>query len=182
MGDLRNQSWDEIWNGRLYVSLRRTVHGWNPPRGCRICPEVAGILGGDQHRYDDFFARFRSQVIPIETLEDSCWDGFYDLEYHDGRPCHRWMRQSGQLSVPMRPGARFLRLRIDPCLDTAPGRCTINDGPAEYFDTSCDTITFPLDHVRGPQLQVKLEMDSVWNTGNDPRELGLPVRGVEYLF
>jgi radical SAM protein with 4Fe4S-binding SPASM domain len=181
MGDLNTQSWGEIWNGPLYRGLRRTVHSWNPPKGCRMCPMVDGIHGGDDQAYSRFFGQFHVWEMPIETLTDEFAEGFYDLEYYDGRPFHRWMCGRGKLRLPMREGAKFLRLRISPCPGSASGTCSINQSPPEPFDTSCDTITFPLRHVRDSQVHVSLEMDSTWRLGDDPRELGLPVQGIEYL-
>ncbi|MCX7001424.1 MAG: SPASM domain-containing protein [Candidatus Sumerlaeota bacterium] len=59
LGDLKSQSWEDIWNGSLYRNLRRTIHGWNPTSMCRYCGYIHGINGGDEIFYIKYFAHFR---------------------------------------------------------------------------------------------------------------------------
>lgn len=40
LGNLRDQDFDDIWNGRRYQDLRRTVNSDNPWPVCAVCPSV----------------------------------------------------------------------------------------------------------------------------------------------
>jgi radical SAM protein with 4Fe4S-binding SPASM domain len=42
MGSLKKNSFEEIWNGRAYQRLRRTVNSDKPPRTCAICAMRGG--------------------------------------------------------------------------------------------------------------------------------------------
>jgi hypothetical protein len=94
------------------------------------------------------------------------------------------MGRRGTLTLPFRRGARFLRLLIIP---RAPiptprgGRCRIADGDEEPFDNTCPDITFPLDRVGDERISVTLEMESTSSPLGDPRELGLAIRGIQFL-
>lgn len=46
MGNLKKQSFAEIWNGEKFQELRRTIHTKNPPDYCRTCPILFGINAG----------------------------------------------------------------------------------------------------------------------------------------
>lgn len=184
MGNLKTQSWGEIWNGRLYRSLRRTAHSWNPPKGCRFCALPTGINGGDERRYDGFFSRFEKQPIAIDSPDLQFGGGFYDLEYYEGKPYHRWMGREGRFSLAMRPGAKFIRLtmsRLTPGGYVNTGACVVNGGKAEPFDTTCDVLTFPVDHVKSSRIDVSIAVEEVFKFGDDPRDLGLAIRSIEFL-
>jgi hypothetical protein len=188
LGDLNTQEWDEIWNGPLYRSFRRTIHSWNPPQICRTCMQNNGIHGGDNTKYDRYFAQFRSEPVALEAQDVRFGEGFGATEDGEGRtPAWRLPVGPGALSLPMRPGARFLRLNIEPSqpADPTPGVCTIGDGPPEPFDTSCRQVHLPLDlrgghappsrHVDADRLDVHLQMDP--GPGR-----GLVIRDLEFLF
>ena len=70
---------------------------------------------------------------------------------------------SGTLTLPTRPGARFLGLtcRSTAWEDLTPGMCTINDGPPEPFDLSGENLLFPLDHLSADRLDVRFEMEGL---------------------
>jgi radical SAM protein with 4Fe4S-binding SPASM domain len=42
MGNVLEQSFDEIWNGEKYRTYRRTVNTFRPPEACLICPVKTG--------------------------------------------------------------------------------------------------------------------------------------------
>lgn len=42
MGNLNQQSFQEIWNGDLYRTYRRTINTFRPPEACRSCPVKTG--------------------------------------------------------------------------------------------------------------------------------------------
>ena len=42
MGNLLEQSFDEIWNGETYRAYRRTINSFRPPGACRSCPVKMG--------------------------------------------------------------------------------------------------------------------------------------------
>lgn len=47
LGDLRTQSFDQVWNGWRYWMLRLRIHSPLPPLGCRTCFVHFGINGGN---------------------------------------------------------------------------------------------------------------------------------------
>ena len=64
LGDLRTSSFEEIWNGRRYQRLRRTVNSANPLSDCRRC-----VLRGETFTSVDcaepaFFLRAIDGVVP----------------------------------------------------------------------------------------------------------------------
>jgi len=186
LGDIRKQEWREIWNGPLYRNLRRTIHSWNPSAVCRYCGLPSGITGSDEKRYAAFFSQFRFEPVPLDSSSVEFGGGFCGLErLENGKPSHRWMGQTGLLSLPMPKKARFLRFDIIPrspiLPDTNPGRCRINGGPWEPFDNTCPDITFPLDHVREDRLRVEIEMENAPQAPGDPRHLGLAISGIHFL-
>jgi len=186
LGDLSGQEWRDIWNGPLYRNLRRTIHSWNPSRVCRLCALPPGINGGDERRYEKFFSRFRREVIPLDAAGVHFGEGFYGLERGaDGSPHHHWMGRRGTLRLPMKRGARFLRLLISPrfpIAETIGGLCRINGGPPEPFDNTCPELTFPLDHARGNGIEARLEMEKSFRVEGDPRDLAMAIMAVEYLL
>lgn len=184
MGNLANLSWREIWNGLPYRNLRRTIHGWNPTAVCRYCGFAPGINGGDERRYAKFFSKFKIEDIPLDAPDINFGEGFYQLEMKpDGSPSHRWMSKRGRLTLRRKRGARFLRLLINPrCFDDLnPGWCRINGGAPHYFDNTCGEINFPLEHVKGANIELELEMEKTYRAVNDPRDLALPIWGARYL-
>ena len=40
LGNLNDQTFEEIWNGAAYQELRKTINGPEPPNPCRTCPAV----------------------------------------------------------------------------------------------------------------------------------------------
>lgn len=70
LGNIREQSFREIWNGPAYRSLRRRISGPLPPLLCRLCFVCWGINGGNA-----------GNVIAKEGLLVKIW---YFLEF-------RWM-------------------------------------------------------------------------------------------
>lgn len=183
LGDLNAQSFREIWNGAPYRNLRRTIHSWNPTRVCRFCELSKGLNGGDRDQYTRYFARFRSEAVSLESMQAG--EGCSPLEYApDGSPSHRWLERRCRFSLPMPRGAKFLRLRIMPLAplqQVNPGRCTINNGSPEPFDNTCDTLHFPLAHLRGDRIDVQLELEHDFRVEGDARPLALAICGVEFL-
>jgi radical SAM protein with 4Fe4S-binding SPASM domain len=186
LGDLNHQSWETIWNGAAYRNLRRTIHSWNPTDVCRHCPLPSGINGGDERRYEKFFADYSGEELSLETPELEFVEGFQSLERRDnGAPSHIWMERRGRLRLPRRKKARFVRLsiipRTPPLFGLNAGTARLNGGPPEPFDNTCAEITFPLDHIRDDSLEISLEMEARLPVENDPRELALAVSGVQLL-
>lgn len=183
LGDLNTQEWDEIWNGPRFRNVRRTIHGWNPTRDCRMCEDSCGINAGDRALYTRFFARLRAETIPIDSPALAFGHGFHDLEYVNGEPAQRWMAQQGELRVAIRSGARFLRLRIATLQpEHNMGFAHIDSAAPEPFDNTCDTIVFPLHRVTGKEIRLAISMDDSFHLPPDPRDLALLIRGVELLF
>jgi radical SAM protein with 4Fe4S-binding SPASM domain len=42
MGNLLEQSFEEIWNGEVYRTYRRTINTFRPPEACTMCPVKTG--------------------------------------------------------------------------------------------------------------------------------------------
>jgi len=185
LGDMKAQEWEDIWNGRLYRNLRRTIHSWNPSAQCRFCGLNCGINGGDEKRYQRFFAKYRREALPLDAAGIRLGRGFHDLERHpNGAPSHTWMSRKGALSLPMRRGARFLRFTIWPLCPNNQfnsGSCRINAGRPEPFDNTCDQLHFPLDAVSGAEIRLDFEMEETHKVLPDTRELALVIRSIEYL-
>jgi radical SAM protein with 4Fe4S-binding SPASM domain len=55
LGNLREKSFKEIWNGAVYRGFRRAIHSGNPPYYCARCNLPYGITAGDE----TFFTRQR---------------------------------------------------------------------------------------------------------------------------
>jgi radical SAM protein with 4Fe4S-binding SPASM domain len=43
MGNLLEQSFEEIWNGEVYRTYRRTINTFRPPEACTTCPVKTGL-------------------------------------------------------------------------------------------------------------------------------------------
>ena len=186
LGDLRTQSWEEIWNGQMYRNLRRTIHGWNPTAVCRACTLSFGITGGDERQYGKYFSRFRVEALALDSPEIDFVEGAHPLETSpEGKASHFWLRRRTRFSIPSRKGAKFVRFLIIPRMPVPainPGWCRINGGPAEPFDNSCGDITFPITGKRNGRLEIEIEMENEHRVEGDPRDLALAIRGVEFLF
>jgi len=186
MGNLKTQDWKDIWHGQIYNNLRRTIHGWNPSMVCRYCGFPLGINGGDENLYIKSFSKYTRKDIPLNSPEIVFHQGFYELECDEkGNPHHIWMAQKGKFLLPRLKGAKFLRILIIPLTPLHalnPGFCIINKGAREYFDNTCEDLTFPLNHTTGKKLEVCLEMENEYQVGEDPRLLGLPIRGIQFLY
>jgi MoaA/NifB/PqqE/SkfB family radical SAM enzyme len=183
LGNVLQKNWDEIWNGRPYQNLRRTIHGWNPTALCRTCPLPSGINGGDGGRYRRYFELYNTKPVPIGSKGVQ----FSPECFSDGsEPGSRryFIPAQASLSLPRLQGAAFLRLRIEPLAPAGeinPGICRINSGDPEFFDNSCETVTFPLRRVRGNRLNVDLAMENSYKTA-DGRVASLVLCEVEYLY
>jgi MoaA/NifB/PqqE/SkfB family radical SAM enzyme len=184
-GDLCSQDWRNVWNGHLYQNLRRTVHSWNPTRTCRECALIGGSNGGDGKYYQKYFDRFRAEPVPLDHKDLRMDEGFHPLEYDEHeKPHHFWMSRRGRISLPMRRGARFVRVRIYPRTSpegTNPGACRVNGGPPEPFDDSCPDLYFPVSQVKDSHVRLTLEVEKVFSPEGDGRELGLGIHEVEIL-
>lgn len=49
MGNLHENTMEEIWNGPRYQELRWSVNSPNPPPSCRTCPFVRDINDPDSY-------------------------------------------------------------------------------------------------------------------------------------
>ncbi|MCY2954626.1 MAG: hypothetical protein NTU53_22070 [Planctomycetota bacterium] len=89
--------------------------------------------------------------------------GFEQIDDDGGKQAWRLHGLSGGLTLPTRPGARFLGLTIAAGAygDLTPGTCAINGGPPEPFDLSCDHLFFPIDHVSADRLEARFEMEGL---------------------
>ena len=178
LGDLNTEDWDVIWNGPRYQSFRRLIHSWNPPAVCRGCGLPEGINDGDNTRYAQFLGQFQFESVGLDSERVEFGKGFEQIKVtwpdEDGRQ-RAWLLNdgSGTLTLPTRPGARFLWLTYGSTAwedltpgtwhleDLTPGTCTINDGPPEPFDLSGENLLFPVDHVTTDRLDVRFEMDGL---------------------
>ncbi len=164
LGDLNTEDWYAIWNGPRYQSFRRLVHSWNPPAVCRTCILPEGINDGDNMRYTRYFEQFQPESVDLDSDQVEFGEGFEQIEEAGGQRALRLTDGSGALTLPTRPGARFLHFTIAGAAwgdDFTPGTCTINDGPPEPFDLSGEHLLFPLDHVSADRLDVRFEMDGL---------------------
>jgi hypothetical protein len=186
MGDIKTRDWQEIWNDLPYRNLRRTIHSFNPSMVCRYCGLSVGITGGDANYYNKFFGQYQKENVPLDSPPLRFEKGFYQMEDGpDGRPIHVWMGRRGCFSIPGPCKAKFLRILIVPLTPLRalnPGFCIINKGEKEYFDNTCEELTFPLNHAKGRKLEVYLEMENEYQLGEDSRLLGLPIKGIQFLF
>jgi radical SAM protein with 4Fe4S-binding SPASM domain len=186
LGDMKAQEWEEVWNGRQYRNLRRTVHSWNPTQVCRMCPLPTGINGGDEQHHVRFFSKFRREPLPLDDAAVRLGAGFHVIERDaEGAPSHAWTAREGLVELPMRGGARFLRLLViprAPVHEPNPGRAVINGGTPEPFDNTCPEVHLPLDHVTVDTIRLELSMELEHRVPNDERALALAVRGFELLF
>jgi radical SAM protein with 4Fe4S-binding SPASM domain len=64
LGDLRQQSFDEIWNGRRYQRLRRTVNSASPLLDCRRCVLRGQTFTSVACDEPAFFLRAIDGVVP----------------------------------------------------------------------------------------------------------------------
>ena len=185
LGDITREEWPAIWNGPMYRNLRRTIHSWNPTACCRFCFYPTGINGGDEKQYEKYFAPWRRLEAPIDGPEVEWGEGFYPVEYEDGRAHHTWMSQTGRLRLRCPADAEFVRFHISPRIPgdvINPGRCRIGDGAEEPFDNSCADITFPLGSHAGRAVDLVLEMENAIPVAGDERDLALPIFRVEFLL
>lgn len=184
MGNLKKQSWQEIWNGANYRNLRRTAHSWNPTEVCRTCHLYTGINGGDDKAYSKFFARFTAELISLSDGGIECSGDVYALEHSPGFPNYHWLGREGRLSFALAAPAKFLRLRLvarAPVPELNFGKATINGATPEPFDNSCDVVHFPISHVRSGRVDLKISMEFGHHIGADPREISLGIHGIEVL-
>ncbi|MCB2154965.1 radical SAM protein [bacterium] len=185
LGNLNEQSWEEIWNGPDYRNIRRTIMSWNPSAVCRYCHINMGITAGDEHYYDRFFSGFEREELPLDSPDIQRVEGCYDLEFdEDGAVSHFWTGKRAILSLPMKKGARFLRIQTLPRQPNGimnPGMARVDDGEPEPFDNTCDCMHFPIDHVQGDRFELTLETENAWQIGEDTRHLSLLIKGLAFL-
>jgi len=184
MGDLKKQTWQEIWNGPNYQNLRRTAHSWNPTEVCRKCHLYTGINGGDDKAYPKYFAKFMSEAIALTDSRIDFGSGFFAVEHTPELPAYRWMRRDAEFSIRLDRPAKFLRLRLvarAPVSGLNFGTATLNDGTPEPFDNSCDVVHFPISHVTSGYIVARISMQFGHRIGDDPRELALGIHGIELL-
>lgn len=187
LGDLNEEDWQKIWNGRKYRNLRRTVHSWNPTAGCRYCSLSPGINGGDERQYDKFFSKFQCENLP---LADAAFDaGFHQMEFApDGTASHIWLGRQGSFEIPVSKRAKFLRLIIIPMsTGVIPFNCgwmwVGAGGKREPFDNTCREIVLPLEvQHSSPRRRVFIEMEETFTAPPDPRPLGLALHKLEFLY
>ncbi len=51
LGNIKEQDFADLWNGKLYRELRKCIHSRNPPYWCARCNLSWGITGGDEMYY-----------------------------------------------------------------------------------------------------------------------------------
>ena len=185
MDNIRTREWGEIWNGPSFRHLRRTIHGWNPTASCRFCSFPSGINGGDETQYEKFFARYTRLSVPLDSPQVKLGEGCHEIErLSDGSPSHFWMGGKAAFTLAMTNNARFLRLRVIPGVPVADpvlGRARVNGGNWEHFDNSCEDVTFPIASVSSGRVLIEIEMEKTYRAGEDPRSLGLAIRGILFL-
>lgn len=184
LGNIREQSWEKIWNGPRYRNLRRTIHSWNPTDSCRHCGLPGGINGGDEHRFCRFFDQFEETPVALDDPMLEMGKGFHELEFVNDRPHHYWMGKEGRMKISKPEKAKYLWLKILPLVlgkQPNPGLCIINDRWEHPFDDSCDELRFPVKKVKGPYINLTFTMEKVYHPENDQRELTFPITGISWL-
>ena len=144
-----------------------------------------GINGGDEKCYLRFFERFEARPLALDAPEVQWGEGFHGVEIEDGAASHCWLSRRGSLEIPRRPGAKFIRLTIwalSPDGKFNSGVCRVNGGRPHPFDNTCEHIHFPIDDTHGDRLRLDFEMDEALHVPGDNRDLGLSVRGLDFLF
>lgn len=184
-GNIRDQKWEDIWNGPQYRNLRRTIHSWNPTLSCRQCALPEGTNGGNERHYQKFLAQFRHERLAIDAPGVAFDDGFSVLEYENETASHRWMHKSGSVRLPMKSGAKFLLVQLTSGMAVGfviPGKGRVNNGPEEPFDNSCDKLLFPLDGITDSYVTLQLEMERTARIGDDDRDITLAVKEFRLLL
>lgn len=186
LGNLNEQTWEEIWNGEEYKNIRRTIHSWNPSACCRFCHLPIGINGGNTNLYKMFFSKFKSIKIPLDSDLIKYVEGFYGLEFFpDGKPSHVWMNKHGKIKIKTNGEPKFLRVLITP---HAPenrhhfGFAWINEQKKEPFDNTCEELTFPIEKNNNNEIVVRFEMSQSYQPSNDGRHLSLAIKGIEIFY
>ena len=137
---------------------------------------------------DKQVALYHKNVFPLRqaahgAFMQACATLLQDLE-GDGLSHHCWMGRTGRISLPMKPGARFLRLVIfaqRPTPEPNPGWCRVNGGSPEPFDNYWPHIHLPIRHVRESRLVLDLELERAYRAPGDERDLALDICGIQYL-
>jgi radical SAM protein with 4Fe4S-binding SPASM domain len=62
MGNLHENTMEEIWNGPRYQELRRSVNSANPPPSCKTCPIIRDTNDRDSYMIHEAKARMAAQV------------------------------------------------------------------------------------------------------------------------
>ncbi|MDP8257671.1 MAG: radical SAM protein [Candidatus Alcyoniella australis] len=161
MGNLRETSIDNIWNGKKYRELRDQMACTDSPEACVFC-----LFRG--WRKPTPLDELHSEIKMGPQHEGQLGLGWHDPE-HDkaGRP-FRWM--SG-------PATMFLRNAGGPMIElelyryeAAPllrGNLLINDinvGPIDSHDVYGDTVRVPVPPGLGPVLKIEIAISKPWHS------------------
>jgi radical SAM protein with 4Fe4S-binding SPASM domain len=63
MGNLNNNSMEEIWNGPAYQQLRATVNSPNPPLPCAACPIFRRTDNPDSYLIHSALQRMKEKEV-----------------------------------------------------------------------------------------------------------------------
>lgn len=186
LGNIKNNSWEEIWNGSLYKNIRKNLYSWNPNDICRRCCYELAITGGNMTLYDDYFNNFRKETLKRNAEEVNFVEGFSVIEHGSHiQKKYTWLNKKGKIILPMKKNAKFLAINIfkrTSTTETNPGICVINNGTPEPFDNSNNALYFPLNHIKKKTLEVCLEMENVYTTDSNNIPFSLGIHSFAYLF
>lgn len=140
LGNLRESSFDAIWNGARYQAARRTIHTDNPPRACRHCNLGDGIAAGNPSFFANFLTDNHLRSVPLDGPQGV-------LTTHDGdRTGAFGPEQALEVTVPSGDAA-FLALRLEAPTEL-PGRVIVKDN-AHLFCGDDATVLVPLPEPTG---------------------------------
>jgi MoaA/NifB/PqqE/SkfB family radical SAM enzyme/GT2 family glycosyltransferase len=171
LGNLFEQSIDEIWHGPLYRSFRERYRRGEVP-GCRTCPWKRAYLPGP----------LASEIIAARGLSSQLLYGWHAPSGED----HIWSSQQAAAVLAPRPGSRTLHLSgvLPPGPPNNPNHLTIRVNGTEIGQVTNpweETIPFGLDFEVAPNTPEPWMLEfrtthvyrpSERGAGTDQRDLG----------
>jgi len=164
MGNLREQTIEQIWHGEAYRSLRRRLAGTDPPPECIPCntkpwqaPHTIGEL--------------TPSITFGEAKTGQLGQGFYDVERDTNNRRFRWT--TGHSTLFMRNDGRpFLDLELYTHPGMPPGMITLRVNEMEIDRFRSDQIHRVPMRFALPEIQADvLQIDLLFSRTSTPREM-----------
>lgn len=166
LGNVLENTFDEIWTGSKYNLFRRLIHSNNPPRQCKNCNLPAGITSGNQKFLDIFLSENFIGEIDCSAKEVQFQTKTIRVQDRKDISKYFWCDKNITLKVKPVQGGNLLCAHISNLKTFEKynsGAIIVNDSDPIEFDNTDEHVLIKLpENHNCSELLITINMKESW--------------------